>query len=329
MAKKSRGGKTTQRHARDLQTPAPTEKGSDSESQRAETSKQAISRANVKDPARKARFARSPTREDDFAPNAGDYDSNDSNEESIDQMEGVGDIVIPEDNPDTVSPWVLEIIQRETSAESEKMLQFFRSKDPQYQQCEEFFEKLNGLIRRANQEHEADLENGVVNSKFYTHTCATWREVATEAAIKGSAEEYWSSFNDTRNIHRHFNKRHFLPDTWILSQALAEETIGTPNPVPDEATGFTHDSDNGQPTPTRQPLDSEVSSAESDIDVHREEPTGLDALEARTRKQQRQLSFAKVLYWWPKGTGSQIFVRYGSRSNLVYRIRARSYETYD
>jgi hypothetical protein len=202
-------------------------------------------------------------------------------------MEEQDDTGIPLDKPDTVFPWVHEIIQRETLAESEKMLQFFRSKDPQYQQCEEFFEKLNGLIRGANQEHRANLESGVVNSTFYTHTCATWREVATEAAKKGSAEEYWSSFNDTRNIHRHFNKRHFLPDTWILSQALAEEIIGTPNPVPDEATGFTHDSDNGQPSPTRQPLDSELSSAESDIDVHREEPTGLDALEARTRKQQR------------------------------------------
>lgn len=46
-------------------------------------------------------------------------------------------------------------------------------------------------------------------------------------------------------------------------------------------------------------------------------------------EQQRRLTSAKVLYWWPKGTGSQIFVRYGDRSTPIYRIRAGSHESYN
>ncbi|THC90153.1 hypothetical protein EYZ11_010380 [Aspergillus tanneri] len=37
----------------------------------------------------------------------------------------------------------------------------------------------------------------------------------------------------------------------------------------------------------------------------------------------------EVLFWWKKGTGSQIFVPYGTEDHPIYRIRAGSYEPYD
>ncbi|KAJ5301620.1 hypothetical protein N7508_006483 [Penicillium antarcticum] len=326
-----------QRNARDMQTPGLTEPSSDSESQAAESSTAPAvgQRARHRDKkgkqplAQKARFARSPTREGDFASNAGDYDSNDEHEETNHGMSEESDHGIPEDQPPALFPWVKQIIERETSNESERMAEFFRAEDPQYEQCVEFFERLNGLIREANQTNNVSLDAGIVDPTFYKNTCSTWRQVANEHLAKGSTDDFWDSFNQTRNIQRHFTRRNFLPKTWILSQALAEEKTQTRNPMAGEDTGFTYNSENGQPSPTRQLSDSESSSVESDIDVHSDEPTGLDALEARTRKQQRQLNSAKVLYWWPKGTGSQIFVRYGSRSNPVYRIRAGSYESYN
>lgn len=57
--------------------------------------------------------------------------------------------------------------------------------------------------------------------------------------------------------------------------------------------------------------------------------TGLDLLESRAMKEQCWHSGGKVLFWWPKGTGTQIFVWYGDTSALIYRIRAGSYEMYD
>ncbi|CDM36274.1 hypothetical protein PROQFM164_S05g000107 [Penicillium roqueforti FM164] len=64
MVKKSRKkAQKAQRNARDIQTPAPTEKG--------------------KAPERKARFVRSPTLPDDFTPNAGDHESNDETDSEL------------------------------------------------------------------------------------------------------------------------------------------------------------------------------------------------------------------------------------------------------
>ncbi|KAJ6070715.1 hypothetical protein N7467_012034 [Penicillium canescens] len=338
-SKRSKSRRKAQRNARDMQTPGLTEGSSDSEAQAAESSvapelrQRARQDVKGKQPlARKARFeiARSPTREGDFASNAGDHTSNDESEESNEDMvEDPDDGVPAEDQPEPLFPWVKEIIERETSNESEMMAEFFGAQDPQYEQCEAFFNNLNQLIRGANAKNNANIEAGIINPTFINTTSHAWRQEAHAALERGSIDDFWKAFNETRYIQRVFNRRHFLPQTWIISQAWAEKTSETQNPRAQEDAGNTSNGENGQPSQTRQLSDSEYSSAESDIDVDGDEPTGLDALEARTRKQQRQLNSAKVLYWWPKGTGSQIFVRYGSRSTPVYRIRAGSYESYN
>ncbi|KAJ5346795.1 uncharacterized protein N7506_000048 [Penicillium brevicompactum] len=64
-------------------------------------------------------------------------------------------------------------------------------------------------------------------------------------------------------------------------------------------------------------------------DIPDSDADDLDALESRTRKEQHQYSSCEVLSWWPKGTGTQTFVRYGDKSAPIYRIRAGSYEIYD
>ncbi|KAJ5367183.1 hypothetical protein N7541_001124 [Penicillium brevicompactum] len=333
--KKAQKAQEAQRNARDIQTPAPTEVSSDSESQQAESSRtqelrQKASRYKKgKAPERKARFARSPTRAGDFAPNASEHESNDQTDSELSDH---SDQNAPtEHRLDSLSSWVKDVIRRETSKESGTMVEeFFTSDNPQYEKCHQFFQRLNQKIRGANEMHNVnDIDIGTIPETGYNGICQTWQQAGERAIADRSPDEFWTAFNNTRDLLKHFNKRHYLPKSWNINQAWAEQWVGTPNPRIEEETDSSSERDNGQPEPTRQLSASEESSAESDIDVDSGEPTGLDALEARTIKQQRQLNSAKVLYWWPKGTGSQIFVRYGSRSTPIYRIRAGSHESYN
>jgi hypothetical protein len=312
-----------QRNARDIQTPAPTEGGSDSESQQADTSKTQESRQKAsrdetgKSPERKARFARSPTRVGDFAPNAGDHQSNDGTDRELgDASEQDATI---EQEPEPLRCWVKDVIRNETSKHSVTMVEeFFTGDEPKYKECRHFFKVLNEKIGIANELKHVDKNAGTIPENGYNALCKPWRQAAKKAEEKGSPDEFWSAFNETRDLLTRFNKRYYLPKHWNISPVWAEQQIGTPNPRLEQDDSSTSDRDDGR-----------QSSAESDNDVDHDELTGLDALEERTMKQQRQLSSAKVLFWWPKGTGSQIFVRYGSRSTPIYRIRAGSHESYN
>ncbi|CAG8067890.1 unnamed protein product, partial [Penicillium nalgiovense] len=322
-------------NARDIQTPAPTEVSSDSESHQPESSRAQELRQEHsqnkkgKAPERKARFVRSPTLPDDFAPNAGDHESND---ETDSELGDASDQDAPiEHRLDPLSRWVKNVIRSETSKESEKMVEdFFTSQTPNYEGCLQFFRRLNQHIRGANEEHDVnDIDTGTIPETGYNALCETWQQAANKAIETRSPDEFWAAYNTTRGLLKTFNKRHYLPKSWNISQEWAEQLIGARNPSIDEDTDSTSDSGTNQPDQARQLSASEESSTGSDIDIDGSQLTGLDALEARTMKQQRQLHSAKVLHWWPKGTGSQIFVRYGSRSTPIYRIRAGSYESYN
>jgi hypothetical protein len=241
-----------------------------------------------------------------------------------------------EHKPEPLSRWVKNVIRRETTKQSERMVEeFFTSSTPMYQECQEFFQRLNQHIRGANSEHAViDLDTGTIPETGYNTLCQAWQQAAKKSAESLSPEEFWEAFNETHRLIRIFNKRHYLPKTWNISEAWAEQQIMTPNPRIEEDTSSTSDSGDIQSDSDHDQLpagheSSDESSTESDIEIGSDKPTGLDALEARTIKQQRQLDSAKVLYWWPKGTGSQIFVRYGSRSTPIYRIRAGSHESYN
>jgi hypothetical protein len=276
------------------------------------------------EPDQRPRFARSPTRAGDFAPNASDHESNDQTDSE--SSDGSNQNTPTEHKPDPLSTWVKDVIRIETSKESGTMVEeFFTSSNPEYKRCQHFFQRLNQHIRGANEKHHVnDIDIGTIPETGYNGIRQTWQQAGEKAIANHSQSEFWTAFNNTRDLLKHFNKRHYLPKSWNINQACAEEWVGTPNPRMEEETNSTSKSDNGQTEPIPQLSASEESSAESG-----DEPTGLDALEARTIKQQRQLNSAKVLYWWPKGTGSQIFVRYGSRSTPIYRIRAGSHESYN
>lgn len=222
-----------------------------------------------------------------------------------------------------------DVIHNETSKQSERMVEeFFMAKEPAYDKCKEFFDRLNQLIRGANEHNGVtNVDTGTIPPTSYNELCQIWQQAAKKSVEDRSPEEFWSAFNRTRDLLKRFNKRHHLPQAWNIGQEWAEEMIGTPNPRTED-TESTSTSDDGQSTLTNQQATSERLSVSSDVDSDDDNQTGLDALESRTMKQQRRLTSAKVLYWWPKGTGSQIFVRYGDRNTPIYRVRAGSHESY-
>ncbi|KAJ5921093.1 hypothetical protein N7466_009419 [Penicillium verhagenii] len=277
-----------------------------------------------KAPERKIRFARNQTEEGDFAPNAGSYDS--GNETSSDgELSDTGD-QMDEDKLAPIGSWVREIIKTETSRQSQIMIErFFHTDQPQYDQCLKFFQGLNAKIRKANRTNNVtDVNTGTVPERGYNDIFRTWHQ---QARNTDTAQQFWLDFGNTQLLIKLFNQRHHLPWDWNMKQEWAMNFADSPPEFTEEIFFI---SDNEQAdfssVNNNQGDLSEESNSESDTGI---ELTGLDALEARTINQQRRLSSAKVLYWWPKGTGSQIFVRYGDRSVPIYRIRAGSTESSD
>jgi hypothetical protein len=148
------------------------------------------------------------------------------------------------------------------------------------------FNRLNQLIRGANEHNGVtDIDIGTVPATGYNGLCQTWQQGANKAVEDHSPEEFWSAFNRTRDLIKLFNKRHYLPRAWNISQEWAEQLIGAPNPRAEADTESM--SDNSQSALTDPPATSERLNAGSDIDSDDNDQTGLDALEARTMKQQR------------------------------------------
>ncbi|KAJ5249302.1 hypothetical protein N7468_000753 [Penicillium chermesinum] len=283
----------TEVKARDIQTPVSDREGShDVEKQRSEPSI-----TEVKATPQQTRFARSPTRAGDFAPNAGDHHSDDATDVDIDDASEQDAPVESELEP--ISSWVKKIIRSETLAQSDKMVeQFFTANKPQFAECEQFFQRLNQQIRAANAEHMVDnVDTGVIPETGYNGLCQTWQQAANWAVARKSPQDFWEAFNTTHDLLNTFNKRYHLPQSWNIN--------------------------------LEADFASDHLSIKSDVVAEESSVSGLDALEARAVKQQRQSKSAEVLYWWPKGTGSQIFVRYGGQKAPIYRIRAGSHEPYD
>ncbi|OKP09368.1 hypothetical protein PENSUB_5283 [Penicillium subrubescens] len=321
--------------ARDIQTPVSDRENSVDSGKAISSEREDLQTTKGKRGDLRVRYARSPTREGDFASNAGDHDSDNVTDHDSDNVTDLelndasdGDRPI-EEEPNPLSAWVKDVIYSETSKQSERMVEeFFTAKEPAYDECKAFFDRLNQLIRGTNEQNGVtDVETGAINPTYYNKLCQTWQQSANKAVEDQSPEEFWSAFNQTRDLIKIFNKRHHLPKAWNISQEWAEQMIGTQNPRTGD-TESTATSDDGQSTLTDQQAMNERLGVSSDIESDDDNQTGLDALESRTMKQQRRLTSAKVLYWWPKGTGSQIFVRYGDRNTPIYRIRAGSHESY-
>ncbi|KAJ5110865.1 hypothetical protein N7532_001400 [Penicillium argentinense] len=266
---------------------------------------------------------------EEFASNAGDPQGSDPETGSEEENEGPP----AEDKPIPLKRWVKEVIRDEASGDQAGSIEkFFNSEDLDASACRPFFERLNQQIRAANHKHQvADLDEGTIPPRAYDPIADTCRREIL--AQRGNPEAAWDAFHRTRDLLKLLNRRHHLPRSWNFHPSWCERLCG-PDPTirdpSDEESEASEDETQNVDDLRREQQSTDDYSGSDDPEISMENrPTGLDSLESRAMKEQRRQNGGKVLYWWPKGTGSQIFVRYGDRSAPIYRIRAGSHEIYD
>ncbi|CAL5872192.1 uncharacterized protein PFLUO_LOCUS6450 [Penicillium psychrofluorescens] len=267
---KKKKAKKAQKDARDMQTPASdraSDRGSDSEPPNVGSSaQQDVEKAH----SRLNKFTRSPTRKEDFAPGELN-DDHESNDNTDTELEDASEQDVPvEDKPDPVGRWVKDIIQDEAKKRSERMVEeFFTAVEPQYEECIQFFQRLNQQIRAANDAHGInDIDNGIIPERFYVDLCQTWRQQHTNAKENNSQEGAWEAFHKTHDLIKLFNKRHRLPKSWNISSVWAQQDIGSPDPRADADSDTTNlsNSDSDEPKHLSELSTNEESSAEYELD---------------------------------------------------------------
>lgn len=212
--------------------------------------------------------------------------------------------------------WTKGIIEEFITKHGDDIKRELEEKNPDFSKIKSLLSQLNDNIKKANKEHKAPKELNIVRADVYQHTYDAWKSRVSSGSVKGNTKEEWKAYYELHKMFRQFNRHNHLPEEWNIPSETAELFFGPKPPgieeLPDDAESAASYSD-------------ESESEESDDD----DVDGLDALEARMRKEYSSLSRGKVLFWWPVGLGSQIFVRYGSKTSPIYRVRAGSSLPYD
>ncbi|KAF7173681.1 hypothetical protein CNMCM5623_005905 [Aspergillus felis] len=204
----------------------------------------------------------------------------------------------PLEGPDA---WVADIIREATSRPIHKELKAgFLSGNPDINTATQFFEEVNQKIQEANKNHGVAEDKGVIPVTAYNIWYSNWL----------TALEF-----------EKFNQVFSLPHEWNINAASVEQEF-SPRVV-QSIKEEEHPSLFKGSLPDYI-IDEVPGSGHSDYD----DVTQLNELKAQV-KDDLVLSDREVLFWWKRGTGSQIFVRYGSGSNATYRIRAGAYKFYD
>ncbi|KAJ5504616.1 hypothetical protein N7463_007490 [Penicillium fimorum] len=275
--------------------------------------------------AHKAQQSRSPTQEpqgipvgEEFAEGAMDMDSSEDTDSESEEP--------PLQDRLPTSSHAIRITQDAVAA-SPNIIQNFVSQN-KHKDLRKFFNSLNNRIRKENRILDlSDVSEGTIPYASYEGVLRGYTDTFEHFANNTNHDEAWNQFNTTYKLIAALNKRHWIQSDWNLDESWAEEQISLPNPDPvrNHLALLSEEEELGRKR--REETDELLPSIETDADTSSVEE--LDALESRTWKQQRQMSSGTVLYWWPKGPGSQTFVIYGTSSAPIFRIRAGSYESYN
>ncbi|KAB8069863.1 hypothetical protein BDV29DRAFT_161036 [Aspergillus leporis] len=251
------------------------------------------------------------------------------------------------------------LVQKSTSKGNFKaMQQGFNIGVPNMHVATSFFKELNDDIRKFNLENAQDQEKGVIPEGEYEAMYDKWMTNFNAAKTNNDAEAAWAAFDDAVGKFSAFNKQHRLPVDWTIIYGPVEQTFGA---RPASGTGTAGGSSGGtegfqafnqqhnlpegwnvgaEPTeeafrpnapPKLEPEDETLSDVPSYAESETDYPdniTDLDELEENARKE-HSLTDGEALYWWKRGVGSQVFVRYGRGPSATYRIQAGSNVDYD
>ncbi|THC87062.1 hypothetical protein EYZ11_013492 [Aspergillus tanneri] len=217
-----------------------------------------------------------------------------------------------------IDGWAQEIIQDLVKKRGADIKRILQSETPDFSKIEQLFQKTNQRIKKANIEHNVSPERNLLPEKIYRITYDSWSAYMDSGMVEDDPESGWKAYDKLYKSFYLINRGNSLPEDWnippdVTIQRFGErpESLGQ-LPAMDDTDSAVEYSDDSE-------------SDESDSD----ELSGINALESRMRKEYTALARGRVLYWWPVGTGTQIFVRYGSKRNPIYRVRAGSSEPYD
>lgn len=250
--------------------------------------------------------------------------------EDVDMNDPVPDSETSDDEPPTAKKrrhkkrkrddWANVVMQKFANKKGAEIKSELQSPTPDFSKIETGFQKANRAIQKANEEHGVSpLRNAIPEAeyKIYRNTYNAWSVYVRSASAEDDYEKGWEAYDQLHKIIHLFNRENHLPEDWNFPPDTTEELFGE------------------RPDHLKKPSDLDTDSAaeysdESESDESdSDEPDGIDGLESRMQKEYSSLSRGKVLYWWPVGTGTQVFVRYGSKKSPIYRVRAGSSQPYD
>ncbi|KAF4207305.1 hypothetical protein CNMCM8927_003579 [Aspergillus lentulus] len=212
------------------------------------------------------------------------------------------------------SEWVIALIEAFVGDSGAEVKDALQSDPPDITKVESRLSWLNKEIQSANHANGAHLTDGVILANMYRHTYDGWVAKIGMAHVKDNPEQGWRAYDATLDLLRAFNRENNLPIDWVFSSAATQEAFGERPPSVIEPSADLEMDDSAVEYESESESESEI---EAEMD-------GIDALENRMRKEYSSLLGGRVLYWWPVGTGTQIFVRYGSKRKAIYRVRAGS-----
>ncbi|KAL4948722.1 hypothetical protein BDW69DRAFT_189013 [Aspergillus filifer] len=223
-----------------------------------------------------------------------------------------------------ISQWAKTIIEEYSQKYLQTMVDQLHCPTPDFTKIETVLEAINTKIRSQNDRHNVPVNQNTIQKDMYRlsyYGFINWVEFDKgNVRNKASLQEKWDAFFKVRGTFYRFNHQNYLPQEWNIPVSLAEREWG---PLPPGVKEPSYDDDDDDDYADSAATNS--SEEESDG----EEAEGLDALEGRMRKEYASLSRGKVLYWWTVGTGTQIFVQYGSKKSPIYRVRAGSSMPWD
>ncbi|KAL4924640.1 uncharacterized protein BDV17DRAFT_300913 [Aspergillus undulatus] len=220
--------------------------------------------------------------------------------------------------PPKLTDWNKKILDKFVRKHGSQIKNELHSENPDFSKIEKLFRELNTAIASANKVHKVSLDLNQVSTGKYRIAYDSFKHYVASAQVKGNPKEEWRAYFQMRKMFSLFNRQDHLPEDWNIPSETAESLFGE---RPADVEELPDDTDSA----ASMSEGSESEESESDSD----EVDGIDALEGRMRKEYSSLSRGKVLYWWPVGMGSQIFVRFGKKQSPIYRVRAGSSLPYD
>lgn len=217
-----------------------------------------------------------------------------------------------------IDDWAQEVIRTLVEKQGQSIKEELNAETPNFSKIEKYFRKANEKIQKANIRNSVSVGHNLIAEKKYRINYDSWLRYIDLDFVKGNPERGWSAYDNLHSAISMTNQQHGLPNDWNIPPNVTLQKFG-------ERPKDMKKPDNTDDLDSAVGFSEESESEESTSD----ELDGIDALESKMLKEYTALSRGKALYWWRVGTGTQIFVRYGSKKKPIYRVRAGSSEPYN